>query len=98
MRRIDAEEIEEWRLLEQIDPWGQLRLDYLVASICQVTLMPWTKKGETLPLKDFLLSFKPKDDQSEQSMKAALKSAVLASGGKVIKKGKEDGNDIDTGS
>ncbi len=96
LSRMDAREIEEWRLLEQIDPWGQLRTDYLFASLCQVTLMPHLKKP--MPLKDFLLSFEQKAEQSWQTIKALLKKACLAAGGKVIKPGKDNGNDIDAGS
>lgn len=60
---MDADELLDWEILEDIDPWGQLREDYrLAVLISQMMNAARLRKpgGQLFSFKDFLLDFFPR--------------------------------------
>lgn len=53
--RITQREIMAWRILEEVDPWGQRREDYRTAMLASIVYNSSHEK--TLPVSDFMLDF-----------------------------------------
>jgi hypothetical protein len=75
LNQIDAKELMEWRAFYNIEPFGEEREDLRMAMVC-CTLANIHRGKNTPPyrLSDFLLRFDPKPQQTEEEMKAILKS------------------------
>lgn len=77
MERMPSSEFEEWKILYQIEPFGDKRGDIQAALIAQtVANMLRDPKAKAYPLDMFLLSFepkpKPKPQTAEQIMQIML--------------------------
>jgi hypothetical protein len=72
----------DWQVLEAIDPYGERREDYRNAHlIAQLANMLSARKGEPHRAEEFLLEFKEKGAQEEQSqaqVEAMIKTWVAA--------------------
>jgi len=64
--RMSERELQEWQLLEQQEPFGELRDDYRAASIC-LTLYNVNKgkDDKELHVDDFLLAFERSTGEDE---------------------------------
>jgi hypothetical protein len=96
LTRMDADEFEDWKILEQIDPWGQQREDWRIALLAsQVAGLVGSKKQDGKPFRavDCLLEFKtdlpdsPDDDdpqtaeEQRRQRAAAIERQMLGSMG-----------------
>lgn len=76
LRELDAEELLDWALLEQLEPWGQKRLDWHYARLmaCVYTAMGVRKEDKTAyEGKDFVIEFEdpwPVEPEDEQKLKS----------------------------
>lgn len=59
--RLSSREEIQWRLLENIDPWGQRREDYRAALIAQMIVNVHKKPSQQVKIEKFLLEFKRKE-------------------------------------
>lgn len=86
---MDAQELLDWQVLEQIDPFGQKRDDLRFAMLASTIVNAQGAKktdGTTFTAKDFLLNFEeaePTDEdaspqQSADNMERMFRAAVAA--------------------
>lgn len=64
--RMSERELQEWQLLEQLEPFGEVKEDYRAASIC-LTLynVNRTKDSKELSVEDFMVKFERSDQESD---------------------------------
>lgn len=77
--RIDAEEYDDWWLLEMVDPWGQLREDIRFAQLTAHMAAMWGAKkqnGTSFTPDDFLLRFQIDEPPVVQTV-AQMEQALL---------------------
>ena len=76
---MDAGELLEWRLLETIDPWGQVREDYR-AALTAFSAATAFGGSKGLKLESFLLKFVPEEvaDQTPDQIASIFKTIVAA--------------------
>lgn len=85
LRSLTAKQLLEWCQFDEIDPIGDVRLDYLAAQITQMVLAVNLAKSATAPtLSDMLLKWgkgsAPEKKQDWKQMKAITQMIAAAFG------------------
>ena len=57
-QRIDSREFVQWIALYNIEPWGEVRNDFMVAQLCAIMVNAWRGKGsKAVQAADFMPRF-----------------------------------------
>lgn len=89
LRHMTSRDIVEWMGFDYIDPIGAQRADMQAALVAYTVaaVAPKAKNAKKLKLSDFMLKFEPPKKKSRTQtpleMRAAVKYAHLAFGGKL---------------
>lgn len=95
--RMSAREFMEWRTFYSIEPWGELRRDMRMASLCHVTASAGASGAKKLSMRDFMPNIELNDGECEEgaremspeelwtSMNAMAEGYAIMTGNKVIR-------------
>ena len=93
LRDLDAQELVYWEVLEQADPYGQVREDYRAALFTFHLVSLYAAKDSNLKLDNFLLKFSSLDapeekEASVEGIERAFKIWAAAANARFAKKGR----------
>lgn len=80
---ISAAELAEWVAFDRIDPIGDWRGDAQAAQVATQLANVHRGKRKPYAIKDFLMTWEPKRQQTMQEMIDIAKATTLAMGGEV---------------
>ena len=93
--RLTQRELIAWRILEEVDPWGEKRDDWRTAMLASIMVNLQLPADKKLKVSDFLLSFSPTSqpptELSPDESVAAIAELNRMLGGRDLRQANEEG-------
>jgi hypothetical protein len=67
LRAMSAKQFRDWETYAQIEPFGEMRQDYRIASVVAMIFNMAVKSEDRKPIKEFLLPFGEDVEKSRQT-------------------------------
>ena len=80
---MPLKKFEEWRALYQVEPWGEERIEELLANLCHLISVAWSDRVQSQPPREFMPYIPGMRSEPEAQSEDDMRSAVRAINAKV---------------
>ena len=72
--KIDFDEFKHWQAYYKLDPFGEQRVEFMLAQLCYITASAHAGKGRSFKIDDFMPKYGVSRKQTPEEMKMILKA------------------------